>query len=261
MSELSEFWYTEYTMSRAHGYDYTVFNLFDRTHITWLIVCLVFTVGISLLYRKSSEKVRRRLEISVAMFALFLEVSRMIEEAVTDQWHITSLPLQLCSISAIFCAWYGIHPNRLAGNLLYALSMPGAALALISPSWTMLPVWSFNHLNSAIAHIVIFSYPIMLIAGGKFKPELKELPKVLAILAAMCLIVTPINEGYNSNFFFIGYAYGNPISTICAGIFGEDYFVVGYAILLAIVEAGLYIPFEILRRRHSCPHSGTPTTP
>ncbi len=245
MSELSEFWYTEYTMSKTYGYDYTVFNLFDRTHITWLIVCLVFTVGISLLYRKSGEKLRRRLEIFIAMFALFLEVSRIIEEILTDQWRVSSLPLQLCSISAFICAWYGIHPNRLAGNLLYALSMPGAALALISPSWTMLPVWSFNHLNSAIAHIVIFSYPIMLIAGGRFKPELRELPKVTAILAAMCLIVTPINEGYNTNFFFIGYAYGNPISTICAGIFGEDYFIIGYAILLVIVLALLYTPFAV----------------
>lgn len=249
MSNISEFWYTESTMSRTYGYDYTVFNLFDRTHITWLVICLVFTVGISLLYRKVGAKGRRRLEVSIAMVALFLEVSRMIEEVLTDQWRVTSWPLQLCSISAFICAWYGIHPNRLAGNLLYALSMPGAALALISPSWTMLPVLSFNHLNSAIAHIVIFSYPIMLIAGGKFKPELKELPKVMVILAAMCLIVTPINEGYNTNFFFIGYAYGNPISTICAGIFGEDFFVVGYAILLVIVEAALYVPFEIIRRR------------
>lgn len=226
MSDLSEFWYTEYTMSRTHGYDYTVFNLFDKTHITWLVVCLVFTVGISLIYRKSSAKVRRRLEISISMFVLFLEVSRMIEEAATGQWRITSLPLQLCSISAFFCAWYGIHPNRIAGNLLYALSMPGAALALISPSWTMLPVLSFNHLNSAIAHVVIFAYPIMLIAGGKFKPELKKLPIAMAFLAVMCIIVTPINEGYNTNFFFIG-----------------------YAILLAIVEAVLYLPFEALRRK------------
>ncbi|MCD7805257.1 MAG: YwaF family protein [Oscillospiraceae bacterium] len=202
MSELSEFWYTEYTMSKTYGYDYTVFNLFDRTHITWLVLCLVFTVGISVLYRKSGARLRRRLEISVAMLALFLEVSRIIEEILTDQWRVGSLPLQLCSISAFICAWYGIHPNKLAANILYALCLPGAAVALLSPTWCALPIANFFHIDSEMLHILLVCYPVMLLAGG-FKPEIKMLPKVLAVLAGMLVVIYSVNKILGTNFFFI----------------------------------------------------------
>ncbi len=255
MSDLSEFWYTEYTMSKKYGYWHTEFELFGPLHWFWLIACVVFTVVISVVYRKASEKVRKRIRLSMAMFVLLFEISRIIMELITDQWHVSSLPIQLCSIGVFICTWHAVHPNKLAGNLLYALSMPGAALAMLSPSWTMLPLWNFNHLNSELGHIVLFSYPVMLIAGG-FRPELKELPKVLAILAAMCVAVTPINEIYNTNFFFLGDPYGNVITSFCTSIFGENLFVIGYAIMLAIVMAVLYAPFVLInlykKKRHRC---------
>ncbi len=246
---MSEFWYTEYTMSKAHGSGYAAFSLFDGTHIFWLVLCVLFAVGISFVYRKSSERSKGRIRLALSVCVFALEVMRIAVEIATDQWRASSLPLQLCSINVFICLWYGIHPNKLAGNLLYALGMPGAAIALLSPSWTMLPINNFFHINSALSHVLLFGYPIMLIAGG-FRPQLRELPKVLLCLVGMCAVIAPINTVLGTNFFFISNPYGNPITTACTNIFGENLFIIGYAIILMVLMIVLYAPFAISKPRN-----------
>ncbi len=249
ISKLPEFWYTVYTMQDKYGEDYTSFTLFSPTHIFWLVFCVVICVAVAIIYRKSSAGMRRKFELGLAILIAAVELSRQTVIITTGQWRAETLPLHLCSVNIFISLWYGIHPNKLAGNILYALCLPGAAVALLSPTWCALPIANFCHINSEMLHILLVCYPVMLLAGG-FKPEIKMLPKVLAVLAGMLIVIYPVNKLLGTNFFFINDPYGNVITSFCTSIFGEDLFIIGYIIILLLLFVLMYTPFTVIELKN-----------
>ncbi len=246
---MSTFWYTVYTMQDLYGEDYKSFTLFSGTHIFWLVLCVVICAAVAMIYRRASKGMRRKMQLGLAIIIALVELSRQTVIIVTGQWRPETLPLHLCSVNIFISLWYGIHPNKLAGNILYALCLPGAAVALLSPTWCALPINNFCHIDSEMLHILLVCYPVMLLAGG-FKPEIKMLPKVLAVLAGMLVVIYPINKLLGTNFFFINDPYGNVITSFCTGIFGEDLFVVGYIVILILLFVLMYTPFTVCEYRH-----------
>ncbi len=247
---MSEFWYTVYTMQDTYGSSYQSFSLFDGTHLFWLFLTVAICVTGALLYRKASDKTRRRVNIILAVVILLVETSRQIIIISTGQWRPETLPLHLCSVNIFVCLWFAIKPNKLAANILYSLCLPGAAVALLSPSWLALPITNFFHINSEVLHILLFLYPILLLSGG-FQPDIRELPKVLVCLFGACLIIYPLNKLIGTNFMFLNGAHSNAITSVCASIFGDDYYLIGFALILAAVLVVLYLPFVILDKLRS----------
>lgn len=241
---MPSFWITEYTAEEMFGTDYQAFTLFDGTHIFWLCFAAVFCTAVSIFYRKSSEKTRRKIRIAMSSAIIAVEAARIILTLATGQWRAASLPLHLCSVNIFVCLWYTIRPNKMAGNILYSLCMTGAAVAQLSPSWCAIPIANFFHIDSEVIHILLFTYPVMLLAGG-FKPELKMLPKVIAAVLVMLVIIYPVNMVLGTNFFFVGDPYGNPITVLCTSFFGEKFFIVGYVLIACVLFTLLYSPFAV----------------
>lgn len=76
-----------------------------------------------------------RHQILRAVFVLMLADEFMKQTVLlyTGQWNVTYLPLHLCSIN-IFVCWYdAIHQSRWSKEILYALCIPGAVVAMLSP--------------------------------------------------------------------------------------------------------------------------------
>ncbi|MCD7776386.1 MAG: YwaF family protein [Firmicutes bacterium] len=247
---MSEFWYTVYTMQDTYGSGYQSFSLFDSTHIFWLVFAFAVCATGALLYRKASPDTRRRVNIILAAVIVCVEASRQLVIIVTGQWRPETLPLHMCSINIFVCLWYAIKPNKLAANILYSLCMPGAAVALLSPSWLALPINNFCHINSEVLHILLLMYPILLLAGG-FRPDIHELPKVLVCLFGFCAIIYPLNKLIGTNFMFLNGAHSNAITSLCASVFGDELYLIGFAVILAVILTVLYLPFVLTSKKHA----------
>ncbi|MCD8106538.1 MAG: YwaF family protein [Oscillospiraceae bacterium] len=242
---MSTFWYTDNTMLTERGEDYTAFSLFDGTHLFWLGFAVLFIIAICFFYRRSSSGMRRKMEIGLGAAIVFCELFRQCVVIFSGQWLPETLPLHLCSYNIGICMWYGIHPTKLAANILYTLCIPGAAVALLSPSWMMLPIWNFSHIDSELTHILLLTYPIMLVAGG-FRPDIRYVPKIIGGLLCLCAVIYPLNVLLGTNFLFITDPYGNAITCVCTSIFGAKLFILGYVILLVIIVFLMHTPFVLI---------------
>lgn len=173
---MTSFWLTETSMKALMGENYEAFAFFDGTHLFWLALCAVTCVGGSLFYRKANERQRRRTLIVLTLLMLTDEILKYIVTISTGQFEWQFLTFHLCGVNIFVCLWYTIHPNKLAAEILYALCLPGAIVALLVPTWTEMPFGSFVHLHSFSIHVFLESYPWLLLAGG-FRPNPKNLPK------------------------------------------------------------------------------------
>ncbi|MCD8118402.1 MAG: YwaF family protein [Lachnospiraceae bacterium] len=247
---MSEFWYTLYTMQDLYGKDYESFSLFGRVHLFWLVLSVFIWILGAFLYHRASEKRRRTWRAVLGTLLVLLECSRQLTNVVTGQWEPAVMPLHLCSINIFVCAWYSIHPTKLAGNILYALCLPAAIIALLSPSWLALPITNFFHISSELLHILLALYPVLLLAGG-FRPDIHELPKVLSCLLGVCVIIYPLNKVLDTNFMFLNDPYGNIITVACTAVFGERFYLIGFAVILFLLMLILYLPWWISGRKIS----------
>lgn len=244
--KISEFWYTAKTMCRVYGYDVVGFEMYGAVHIFWLVLCVVLCAAGSFFYRRSGEKTRRAVLWSIVGILAAFEIVQDIVMPLTGQWEWQFLPLQLCSINLFVCLWYAIRPNDTAGELLYAVCLPGALAALLSPSWTQVPVYNFVHLHSSIHHVLLILFPVLLLAGG-FKPSIKRLWKAALILALACVPIYFINILLNENFFFINGDNGNPVLVFCGKLFPD--YRIGMAVIALIIWTVLYLPWLLAEKK------------
>ena len=218
------------------------FSLFSPLHLTWLFLFLAAAVLCSLLYRRLSPAGRKRMRLTFAALLVADELCKVAGLLISGTFQYGYLPLHLCSIN-IFVCWYdAIHQSRWSKEILYALCIPGAVVAMLSPSWQRLPVWNLLHLHSYSIHVLLILYPVLLLAGG-FRPQVHHIRWVLAFL---CAIATPIfflNRLLKTNFFFLNDPQGNAITAFFAHCFGERFYLLGFLPVLAAVLLLLYLPW------------------
>ncbi len=249
---MSEFWYTKTTMWAVHGDGYRSFELFGATHMFWLLACFVVCIVGALLYHRAGEKARRRAIIVLTVLLLADELLKYVFTLATGQFEWQFLPFHMCSINLFVCLWYTLRPNQVAGNILYALCLPGAFVALIFPSWQALPIFNMMHLHSETVHIMLVLYPVLLLAGG-FRPDVKQLPKAFGFLLGAGVLAMCLNKLWGTNFMFLARTDGISILEAISSVFGSAY-ILGLVCLVIIVWAVLYAPWIISeRRRH--PHA------
>ncbi len=241
---MSEFWYSVNTMISERGSDYQSFSLFGPIHFTWLAIAAVLcTCGI-LVYRKLGEKNKRIMLISLAVFVFVYEIAMNIAYLATGQWSFGVLPLHLCGINIFVLLFYAFKPNELTAQFLYAVCLPGALFALITPSWTALPMWNFFHIHSELMHMVLVMFPLLLLSDG-LRPRVKDLWKLFLIVLAVCIPIYFLNFKLGTNFFFVHNDDGNALLVALGNIFPD--YRLGLLALIAVLWLIMFLPWEIAR--------------
>ena len=239
---MSEFWMSYEMIARRYGPGYQGYPLFGAVHLGELeavAVCILLTAR---WYRRSLEHTRRRILWGVTVLLLADEAVLVIAMLATGQWNWSYLPLHLCSIN-IFVCWYdAVHQSRRSKEILYALCLPGAVVAMLSPSWQRLPVWNLLHLHSYSIHVLLILYPVLLLAGG-FRPQVHHIRWVLAFLCATATPIFFLNRMLKTNFFFLNDPQGNAITAFFAHCLGERFYLMGFLPVLAAVLSLLYLPW------------------
>ena len=152
---MEDFWKSVQTIQAERGADYRAFPLFGAVHWAELLVAIAIVVLCAMIYRRCREMTRQQILRAVFVLMLADEFMKQAVLLYTGQWNVTYLPLHLCSIN-IFVCWYdAVHQSRRSKEILYALCLPGAVVAMLSPSWQRLPVWNLLHLHSYSIHVLL----------------------------------------------------------------------------------------------------------
>lgn len=220
------------------------FSHFDITHISWLVAFVAFTTVCTLIYKKLSDKKRKIFRYVLAGLIVADELYKIIFLVALGLYTYKYLPFHLCSINIIMISWHAIKPFKALNNYLYAIGIPAAMLGLLFPSWTELPAWNFMSIHSFTVHILLAAYPIIVTLGGDIKPEIKEIPKAILVLAGLAIPVLGINLLLGTNFMFLmGAEPGNPLY-----FFDEKFgsHLIGFPVLLPLILLIMYTPIGII---------------
>lgn len=235
------FWCTSDTIPGGMGFDH-----FGSLHLAWLAVCAAAVLAGSVIYRRLGAHQRSVFRKAVALLLIGDELFKLIPMLIQGIFRVSYLPFHLCSINLFVIAWHAWRPGKLLDNFLYAICIPGALAALLFPSWTELPGWNYMCIHSFTVHILLVLYPAVQAVDGDIRPELKEVPKCLALLLAMAALALVLNLLWGTNFMFLMRASkGNPLRW-----FQDNWgsHLLGFPVIIAAVIALLYGPLELYHK-------------
>lgn len=220
---------------------------FGTTHIIWLSIVLLLMVSIILICRKQSDAIRLRLQKIFIITAATLEISRWVWAAVIGHYTIVEmLPLHLCSLSIWVIMLAVFTKNSFLKNFSYALCMPGALAALLTPDWGVYPFFSFQYLHSVIVHSLLLLIPALWVWSDEFRPDYRQLPKCFTMLLAFAVPVYGLNQLIGSNYLFLREA---PVDTpleLFETWCGNPGYLLPLFCLILFIWLLLYLPWIIM---------------
>lgn len=235
------FWYTSDNIPKGLGFAH-----FSPFHLAWIFTGILITVLCCILYRRLGQKGRGVFRKTVALLLVADELFKLIPMVVMGVFRLDYLPFQLCSINLFLIGWHAWKPGKLLDNFLYTVCIPGAVAAMLFPTWTKLPAVNYMLIHSFTVHILLVLYPVVLTAAGEIKPELKEVPKCLLLLAALAAVALVLNLLWDTNFMFLMSASkGNRLYW-----FGQHWgnHLLGFPVLIAAVILVMHIPWCVARK-------------
>ena len=222
------------------------FKAFGPTHIIWLLAGILFCVAACIFYKKLPYR-KQKIMLSVLGVCIFLlEMVKNLILIILGEFSWGYLPFHLCGINILLIAFDVIKQTKIVRTFLYYFSIPGAALALLFPNWTVMPFWNFFHLHSFVIHILLVMYPLLLVTSGQVTTNLKSAFRCILLLVAMAIPVYFLNLLWDTNFMFLMEPdSGNPLEFF-EKLLGSHLW--GFPILLPIVIFIMYIPIFIMKR-------------
>lgn len=227
---------------------------YSAGHIFWILLSVLVIWYAINHYKKADVEKRRKMlrNIVIAMFAD--EALKWFVTIPTGQWNWAYLPLHLCSMSMFVALLHYKTGSSLSKEFLFAVSLPGAAMALLFPNWTSLPFFNIMCMHSFSIHLLIVIYPCLLLAGG-FIPDIRQLPRLVLYLLLGSAAAFAINSVLDTNFFFMnGADEGNPLS-ILEGLVGPWYRL-GFLLIALILWSVMYGSVYLIKRKKSLRETG-----
>ena len=240
----NKFWETVESIEPGFGW-----KLFSVGHILWLALGALACAGIAVMYAFLPEKGRRASRITIAVLLITNIVVHQIFFIVTKQWRLDHLPLHMCYFGAFIIMAHAFarkHHDTLAA-LTYAISLPGAILALLTPNWSVLPFWNFSGISSFLYHLLLIVYPVMLIAGG-YRPQFRHLRPALPFIAGTAVAIFILNKAIGTDFLFING--GKTVGWLRAmtTIFGIYGYLWIFPVIMTLLWTIQFLPFYLVER-------------
>lgn len=225
-------------------------GVFTPTHLTVLASMLATIFIIALIYKRSTPENRARIQRYIAWFVLINEILKNLYAWAIGQIDWSYLPLHLCGMNILLIWAYQITRNKGVAEWLYAFGLPGALVALITPSWSALPVLNIMFWQSNTIHVGLATFPILLLIDG-FRPNAKRFIKVLPWLFAYAALIFPLNKWLGTNFLFINFApLGTPF-VVFEKILGNPGYILGFLGVVAVVNVVMYMSWNLKRKASS----------
>lgn len=180
------------------------FILFSPPH---LIVLILFSLGFILFFhfgpRIIHPSFRHPFRWGLASFLLMGEVSWQTWLYLNDAWKIQySLPLELCSISALLAALLLLIRNPKLFPFVYFCGIAGATQALITPALEFsFPHFRFFHFFAIHGAIILAALYMVRVEGMRPRPS--SIGQALLQLNLVALLIGAINRKIDGNYMFL----------------------------------------------------------
>lgn len=225
------------------------FAIFDSIHTTWLIFITGFIVISIYFFRYFSFKQQQLFQKSIFWLLLLLEIIKQIYLIGTDQYSYWSPPFHLCGLGIFIIGWHAYFPNRTTATLLFALTLPGAAIALLFPGWTTDPVGGFLHIHSFVFHALLVVYVFVLIFTNQLQTTFRDIWRAALFLAITVPPIYAYNARFQTNFMFLNKPVrGTPLQWLYDA-FGASGYLMSLALVIFVLWIILYLPHAISKRR------------
>ncbi|MBP3700462.1 MAG: TIGR02206 family membrane protein [Lachnospiraceae bacterium] len=225
------------------------FSLFSVGHLAWLTAIVVGIALVCRQYRQADEAGRTKMRRVVSALMIADECLKIGVLSAIGYYDASYLPLHLCSINIFVCLWYTLRPNKMAAEVLYALSIPGALVALCSPTWVELPFVNLMSFHSFSVHGLLILYPMMLLTSGEHRPSIRRVWMPLVFMLVLSPILYVFNTMFDTNFMFLNGTADNIVLETIESIVTPRFYILGLVTLVMIVWFFMYLPWTIMDRK------------
>lgn len=220
------------------------FELFSMVHIGTLV--LFFTASWALVYFRIKRKFYQQM-IKWSLFILLgaCEVSLHLWLILTNQWDVSDLPLQLCSLSTFLAMYLFLKKNNRVFYLLYFFGILPPILSMVTPEI----VYTFPHfryIKYFLHHSVIPLSALYFIFYEGYRVPKKA---ILFSFLTLNIIAVPIfflNLLLGTNFFYL--ASPTEAKTILSFFGSGIMYYINLEIAALIVLFITYSPMGIIQR-------------
>ena len=224
------------------------FKLYGPGHLSCLAVIAAGVSAACLAYRRARPPTQRALLRCAVCLCLALELSKQIVIiAAWPSYPVDQLPLHLCSLGIFVQAADVLAPRlrKTTREILYSLSLPGAAAALLFPGWAAFPILNIYSLHSFLMHGILLCYPLLLLTSRQFRPDWRNLWRPALFILATAGPLYFFNKHFGTNFYFINSsAPGSPLAAL-ENLLGHPGYLLGYALLVLVIWLAMYAPIAV----------------
>lgn len=217
-------------------------GVFTTEHFMVLTFMLMLIVFIAYTFKRSAPERRAKILTGVMLFVLLNEILKDVYLAWLGQITWAHMPLHMCGINVLMITAYWFLRKEKIAEWLYAMSISGGMVALLSPDWGKLPVMNIMFWQANTIHAGLVLFPVLLLIDG-FRPSGKRFLKVVPYMLLLAAIIYPINKILDTNFFFLNWA---PLETpfeMFEVKLGNPGYLAGFALVCTAVWSLMYLPW------------------
>ena len=230
-----------------------IINTFNAAWFIMLGVLLALTVAVMLIGKGKSYVFKRKLMLVLYVFIIVFYIAYKGYLVYFSKTYKTSfwneLPLALCQVASLFAYPAVASKNRTLLGFSFFTGTLCSFAALLMPvsGFYNIPLLSFESIGYYGFHILVFVICINIYLLGLYNPQVKDVPKIMLLLAFTALVVHGINWLLRAtvfpgaNYFFTYDTEGNPILDIFRNLIDVPYvyelpLMVPVGIVLALVS-------------------------
>lgn len=209
------------------------FGIFGVGHFLWLFALGAAVVCLLRLYARLQGR-RRVWEYAVSFSMVFWICMRSIYIWLIGADFLYELPLHLCSVTGILCALHCVSGADWMGQVLYAIGLPGTALALLFPDWGRYPAIHFITIEGFCFHAGILLYVVCQLYSRKIVPQQGKLWQVILFLTGYMIPIYFFDRAYQVNYMFLSRpSAGSPLVLLLQW-FGDPGYLIAYVGLILL---------------------------
>jgi uncharacterized membrane protein YwaF len=136
--------------------------------------------------------------------------------------------------------------ERLLLNYIYAVSLPAALFAMLTPATSYYGMYFFLSWQVVffyIDHGLMALVAILALKTGLVRPEPRLYPRVLGLLASYAAVIFAVDKIFDENFLFLNYPDEGTVMAFFAGFLGNPGYLAPLAGLAALVVLLMYAPY------------------
>lgn len=220
------------------------FEIFSLMHLVTLFL-FFFTAWWLVYYRQALRAYQKIMKWTLFFTLLACEVTYHVWLVLTNQWDVSNLPLQLCSLSTFIALFLFLKPNQKAFWLLYFIGTIPPILSMVTPDM----VYQFPHYRYIKYFLHHSAIPLAVLYFILFEEYRVPKKAVLTGFLTLNVIAVPVfflNLLLGTNFFYLA----SPTETkTLLSFFGNGawYYVTLEAAALVVFFI-TYLPMHYLQR-------------